>query len=56
MNSTGADYAAYLNCNEVVASNLKEACYRTLYEKYPSGQFSADSLFNIFMAKYLQKK
>ena len=56
LTSTGADYAAYLNCNEVVASNLKEACYRTLYEKYPSGQFSADSLFNIFMAKYLQKK
>lgn len=56
LNSTGADYVAYLNCNEVVASNLKEACYRTLYEKYPNGQFSADSLYNIFMAKYLQKK
>ena len=56
LNSTGADYAAYLNCNEVVASNLKEACYRTLYEKYPNGQFSADSLYNIFMVKYLQKK
>jgi len=56
LNSTGADYAAYLNCNEVVASDLKEACYRTLYEKYPSGQFSADSLYNIFIAKYLQKK
>lgn len=56
LNSTGADYAAYLNCNEIVASNFKEACYRTLYEKYPNGQFSADSLYNIFMAKYLQKK
>lgn len=56
LNSTGADYAAYLNCNEVVGANLKEACYRTLYEKYPRGQFSADSLYNIFMAKYLQKK
>lgn len=56
LNSTGADYAAYLNCNELVASNLKEACYRTLYEKYPNGQFSADSLYNLFMAKYLQKK
>ncbi len=56
INSTGADYAAYLNCNEVVASNLKEACYRTLYEKYPNGQFSADSLYNIFISKYLQKK
>lgn len=56
LNSTGADYIAYLNCNEVVSSNLKEACYRTLYEKYPNGQFSADSLYNIFIAKYLQKK
>ena len=56
LNSTGADYAAYLNCNEVVASNLKEACYRTLYEKYPNGQFSADALYNVFIAKYLQKK
>ena len=56
LSSTGADYAAYLNCNEVIASNLKEACYRTLYEKYPSGQFSADSLYNIFISKYLQKK
>ena len=56
LNSTGADYAAYLNCNEVVAANVKEACYRTLYEKYPNGQFSADSLYNLFIAKYLQKK
>lgn len=54
--STGADYISYLNCNEVVAQNYKEACFRTLYEKYPDGQFSADSLYNLFMAKYLQKK
>lgn len=56
LNSTGADYAAYLNCNEVVSGNLKEACFRTLYEKYPNGQFSADSLYNLFITKYLQKK
>ena len=55
-NSTGADYISYLNCNEVVDSNVKEACFRTLYEKYPNGRFSADSLYNLFMAKYLQKK
>lgn len=55
-NSTGADYIAYLNCNEVVGSNVKEACFRTLYEKYPDGQFSADSLYNLFITKYLQKK
>lgn len=54
--STGVDYISYLNCNEVVGANYKEACFRTLYEKYPNGQFSADSLYNLFMAKYLQKK
>lgn len=56
LKSTGADYAAYLNCNEVVEKGVKEACYRTLYEKYPNGQFSADALYNIFLSKYLQKK
>lgn len=56
LKSTGSDYTAYLNCNEVVASDTKEACYRTLYEKYPNGQFSADALYNMFIAKYLQKK
>ena len=55
-NSTGADYIAYLNCNEVVGENIKEACFKSLYEKYPNGQFSADSLYNLFMTKYLQKK
>ena len=54
-NSTGADYISYLNCSEVVSANVKEACFRTLYEKYPNGQFSADSLYNIFITKYLQK-
>ncbi len=54
--STGADYVEYLNCNELVTSSNKEACFRTLYEKYPDGQFSADSLYNLFLAKYLQKK
>lgn len=54
--STGADYISYLNCSEVVASNIKEACFRSLYEKYPNGQFSADSLYSMFMTKYLQKK
>lgn len=54
--SEGADYISYLNCSEVVGQSYKEACYRTLYEKYPNGQFSADSLFNLFLSKYLQKK
>ena len=54
--STGADYISYLNCNDVVGAGYKEACYRTLYERYPNGQFSGDALYNLFMAKYLQKK
>lgn len=54
--SQGADYIEYLNCNEIVQENYKEACFRTLYEKYPNGQFSGDSLYNIFIAKYLQRK
>lgn len=56
LKSTGADYVEYLNCNEVAEKGVKEACYRTLYEKYPNGQFSADALYNIFLNKYLQKK
>lgn len=54
--STGADYISYLNCSEVVPDNVKNACYMTLYEKYPNGQFSADALYNLFINKYLQKK
>ena len=54
--STGSDYISYLNCNEVVGKNYKEACYRTLYEKYPNGQFSGDAFYNLFIIKYLQKK
>ncbi len=54
--STGADYISYLNCNEVIGDSYKEACFRTMYETYPNGQFSGDALYNLFMAKYLQKK
>jgi len=54
--STGADYIAYLKCNEVMSSENKEACFKSLYEKYPDGQFSGDSLYNLFVSKYLQKK
>ena len=56
LKSNGADYVSYLNCNEVVENDSKEACYRTLYEKYPNGRFSADALYNIFMSKYIHKK
>lgn len=54
--STGADYIAYLNCNEVVPANTKVACFSTFYEHYPNGQFSAEALYNVFLQKYLQKK
>lgn len=54
--STGADYIAYMNCNEVVSSDVKEACFNTMYKTYSNGQFSADALYNIFITKYLQKK
>ena len=56
LTSTGADYVAYLNCNEVVAADVKDACFRTLYEKYPNGRFSGEALYNLFMTKYMQKK
>lgn len=54
--STGADYIMYLNCSELASAANKEACYRTLYEKYPNGRFSADSLYNLFIIKYMQRK
>jgi len=54
--SVGAEYISYLNCNEAIPQNGKEACFRAFYEKYPDGQFSADALYNMFIAKYLQKK
>ena len=56
LKSTGADYVDFLNCSEVIEGKAKDACYRTLYEKYPNGYFSADALYNLFMDKYLQKK
>ncbi|MBE7702429.1 MAG: tetratricopeptide repeat protein [Cyanobacteria bacterium SIG28] len=55
-NSGGADYIDFLNCNDVVTTNAKIACFNTFYEKYPNGQFSAEALYNIFLSKYLQKK
>ncbi|MCQ2753725.1 MAG: transglycosylase SLT domain-containing protein [bacterium] len=54
--STGADYITYLNCSEVQQGAAKEACFKGLYEKYTSGQFAADALYNLFITKYLQKR
>ena len=56
LNSVGADYIMHLNCSEAIENSAKNACYRTLYEKYPNTRFSADALYNMFMGKYLQKK
>ena len=52
----GADYISFLNCNEVVASKDRDACFNNLYTKYPDGRFSAEALYNFFISKYLQKK
>lgn len=46
----GRDYLQSLKCQNV-SQNDKAACYSKLYLKYPSGDFSADALSNIFFAK-----
>ncbi len=51
----GADYIQYLDCN-IKTGKDKIACYKSLYEKYPNGQFAADALANVFLAKYLEKQ
>ncbi len=56
LKSTGADYVSYLYCSEVADSASKSDCFKAMYEKYPNGQFSAEALYNLFLAKYLQKK
>lgn len=46
----GYDYLLYKNCKNLPASN-QSACYNSLYYKYPSGQFAAEALANIFYDK-----
>lgn len=46
----GYDYLLYKNCNNLPVSS-QTACYRTLYYKYPKGQFAAEALANIFYDK-----
>ncbi|MDO5306183.1 MAG: transglycosylase SLT domain-containing protein [bacterium] len=55
-NSAGADYIAYLNCSEIVEANLKDACFSNAYKRFPNGQYSAETLYSLFMEKYLNKK
>lgn len=49
-NEKGYDYLLYKNCNNLPANN-QTACYRTLYYKYPEGQFAAEALANLFYDK-----
>ena len=50
-----SDYIQYLDCNTKTGA-AETACYKSLYEKYPNGQFAADALANVFLTKYLEKK
>ena len=51
----GNDYLLSIKCRNVKDVD-KPACYSDLYIKYPSGNYSADALSNIFFEKYLQQK
>lgn len=53
--SKGYDYLLYKNCNNL-ATNLQTACFNSLYEQYPQGQFAADALANIFYDKIKSEK
>ncbi len=56
LKSTGADYVKHLYCSEISDKYSSEACFTSLYKKYPNGQFSANALYNVILSKYLQKK
>lgn len=49
------DYLLFKNCNNLPV-NQQTACYNSLFLKYPNGQFSAESLANIFYDKVKTKK
>lgn len=53
--SKGYDYLLFKDCNNLPV-NQQTACYNTLYYKYPNGQFSAESLANIFYDKVKTQK
>jgi TolA-binding protein len=52
--SNGYDYLLYKECNSM-KQGTREACYNTLYTKFPDGQFAAESLSNIFYGKIKEK-
>lgn len=49
------DYIHYQTCS-LKSGSAKTACYINLYETYPDGQFAADALANVFLARFLEKK
>lgn len=48
--SKNYDYILYKSCSNL-PKNAQIACYNTLYSKYPTGQFAAEALSNIFYNK-----
>ncbi len=52
--SKGSDYLMSEQCR-TLSGNFKEACYNTLYLKYPEGNFAAEALSNIFFSKLKSK-
>lgn len=46
----GYDYLLYKSCTQMPQS-AQDACYNSLYLKYPDGQFAAEALSNIFYEK-----
>jgi outer membrane protein assembly factor BamD (BamD/ComL family) len=54
-NAAGYDYLRFKNCN-ILTAQKQIACFNTLFNKYPSGQFAAESLSNIFYDKIKSQK
>lgn len=52
---TGKEYLLYKTCTNLPASR-QNACFNSLYYKYPDGQFAAESLANIFYDKVQSQK
>lgn len=53
--SDGQDYLLYKDCTNMPVA-AQNACFNTLYYKYPNGQFAAEALANIFYDKVKNHK
>jgi len=51
----GFDYIMHLNC-ELKEGTARSACFEKLYVKYPTGQFSANALSEVFYSKFKSRK